>query len=123
MTQTAKRIRQMQDLIQHELAYALKKEVQDPRLRNLSITSVSVSPDLRNAKVYFIPPENTDIKAIQTALDKANGFFRCVLAQKTETRYVPKISFSHDKSLEYGMKMSELIDKTLMPDAEHDKAD
>ncbi len=113
MAQSVKRARQVADVIRHELAYSLKKEVQDPRLRALSLTLVDVSPDLRHAKVYFVSSQEGDIALIKQALAKAKGFLRCVLAQKINMRYIPQIEFIYDAALERGARVTELIDQAL----------
>lgn len=113
MVQSVKRARQVADVIRHAVAHALKKSVQDPRLRSLSITSVEVSPDLRHAKIYYVPPQTADLALIKIALLKAIGFFRCVLADNLDMRYVPKIEFVYDEALERGTRISELINQAL----------
>lgn len=117
MARSVKRSRQVADIIRHELAYGLKKEVQDPRLRDLSITLVEVSTDLRHANIYFVLPAQTDHVAVEQALLKAKGFLRSMLADKLAMRYVPNIAFVYDKALERGSRISELIDQVLPRDS------
>ncbi len=116
MAQSIKRSRQVADIIRHEIAFSLKKDVQDPRLRALSITSVDVSPDLRHANIYFVPSQLADLADIKKALTKATGFFRSMLAERMATRYVPRIAFVYDEALERGSRISDLIHQVLPPD-------
>ena len=41
------------DMIQRELSDLLRRDVRDPRVGMVTITSVDVSPDLSHAKVFF----------------------------------------------------------------------
>ena len=97
------------DLIQRELAVILRKEVNDPRLRELSITHVDLSPDLRNAAVYYSMLNDDAIKEINQVLSKAQAFFRKELASRTDLRYVPKISFKYDVTLKRAEKLANLL--------------
>ena len=50
------------------------------------------------------------------AFNKARGFFRSYLAQELKLRIVPNLRFIFDDSLEYGQKMSDLIDQAKEAD-------
>ncbi len=116
MAKSPKRIRQVADVIRHQLAYILKKHASDPRLNNVSITSVDVSSDLSNAKVYFIVSDPAEVADVNRAFEKGTGFMRKALAESIDMRYVPKLSFIYDKTLERGSKISELIDQAVIKD-------
>ena len=106
-------------LSQEYIALFLKKEVRDPRLSNLSITGVDVSPDLRNAKIFYTVLNKNDIEQVKTALSKAKGYLRTLLAEKTRLRYTPQIEFVYDESLMRGQELSDLIDKVNREDESH----
>ncbi|MFW0093510.1 MAG: 30S ribosome-binding factor RbfA [Coxiella-like endosymbiont] len=106
---TTQRQQRVADLIHHQLAVLLKKEVHDPRLVRISITAVSISPDLKQAKIFYTFLENKNRKATQKALDKAIGYLRCLLAEATKLRYVPQLQFAYDESLERAERISSLI--------------
>ena len=44
----------MAELIRADMSDIIIKEVKDPRLHSVTITSVKVTDDLRNAKIYFV---------------------------------------------------------------------
>ena len=113
---TIQRQQRVADLIHHQLAVLLKKEVHDPRLIKISLTAVLVSPDLKQAKIFYTFLENEDRKAIQKVLDKAMGYLRCLLAEATELRYVPQLQFAYDESLEQAEKISSLINRIFKND-------
>lgn len=116
MSKPSKRSRQIADLIHTEIAVLLKREVSDPRLNQVSITSVRLSPDLGNADIYFTLHDVGTLKEVMKAFGHANGYLRRILADRIELRYTPKLNFIFDKSLEQGAKISELIEHALLED-------
>ena len=104
------------DLIQQALAQLIKKEVHDPRLLGASLTAVRLSPDLKQAIVFFTVLENKNYKEAEKTFAKAAGFLRHLLAKNTELRYVPQLRFVYDKSIEHGAKLSSLINAALEAD-------
>jgi ribosome-binding factor A len=98
-------------LIQKVLSNMLKKNIKDPRLKMATITSVKVSRDLKQARIYF-----TTTGGIQKKSDAMNGFYSAhgfikrVLAHELDLKYMPHIKFFYDESLEYGAHIDELIE-------------
>ena len=111
MPKSSKRIRQVADLVKREIAVLMKTSISDPRLAGVMITSVDISPDLSNAKVYFILSDSSAVEEANKALQKATSFIRHALAQKTELRYTPQLSFLYDESISHANKLLSLIDK------------
>jgi len=116
MNRPSQRARQIADVIQHQIAALIRKEVNDPRLQQVTITSVDVAPDLSNAKIYFTLTDVTKLNEVNKAFAKATGFLRSRLANHIDLRYVPNIRFMFDESMERGSKISELIEKALSED-------
>ncbi|WP_211924126.1 30S ribosome-binding factor RbfA [Coxiella endosymbiont of Amblyomma nuttalli] len=110
------RQQRMADLIHHQLAVLLKKEVQDPRLARISLTAVLLSSDLKQAKIFYTLLKSEERKTIQKALNKAIGYLRCLLAQATTLRYVPQLQFAYDESLERAERISSLINRVTKND-------
>lgn len=104
------------DLIQHE--------IKDPRMPMMtSVTEVEVSRDLSHASIYV--SVMGDEKAAQnclSALDSAAGFIRREVGRKIRLRVVPQLHFKIDDSIERGIRMTKLIDKTLGDRKEDDQS-
>ncbi len=113
MQKSTKRIRQVADSIQRDLALILQREISDPRLANLRITAVHVSPDLGTAKVYFTILDKEQLPEIKQSLSKAAGFLRHQLAESTVLRYTPQLRFVYDESILYGERLTSLINATI----------
>ena len=96
-----------------DCAEILQNEIKDPRVRLVTCTRVQVSPDLKHAKLYVsvLSDENTRLKAMD-ALEGATGFVRRRLSQRLGLRAAPDIQFVYDPSIEYGIRLEELIRQT-----------
>ena len=103
------------DLIQRELADLLRRDVRDPHVGMVTITSVDVSPDLSHAKVFFTLL-NLEKKVDTTrALQRAAGFLRSQLAHRMKMYTTPELRFVYDESVERGDRLSRLIDSVVPP--------
>ncbi|MGD0354193.1 MAG: 30S ribosome-binding factor RbfA [Dehalococcoidia bacterium] len=107
-----RRTERLNHLIQIELSDLLRKHVNDPRLNRLiSITEVSVSRDLKNAKVSISAlGDNLDHKEIIKGFVCASGFLRRELAHRLNIRVTPELTFEFDDSIERGVKLVSLIE-------------
>ena len=103
-----------------EISEIIKFSIKDPRIPDmLTVTSVDVTGDLRYAKVYIsILASNEEKKNAMIALRGAAGFVRREVGQRIQLRYTPEIIFEEDDSIERGMYINELINKTLYPEKE-----
>ena len=112
----SKRPQQVAELIHKTLALALQRETNDPRLTKISITEVNVSPDLRNARVYYTLLDKNELKGIEKALAKGTGFLRHCVAQQVGLRYVPKLEFLYDDNLQHAEELGNLLAQIKVSD-------
>lgn len=91
------RVQKIASLIRGELSRLLIAEVSDPRLKHVIITEVSLTKDLRHARVFYEAGETSDKKEIVRGLGRANGFLRKRLGDNLELRYVPELVFETDE--------------------------
>ena len=98
-------------LIQREISGLLEREVNDPRLsRLISVTEVTLSPDLKHAKVFVSTLGSTINKEdMLEGFNNASGFLRRELAAHLRLRYTPELSFHYDDSIERGARLLKLI--------------
>jgi ribosome-binding factor A len=98
-------------LIQREISGLLEREVNDPRLSKLvSVTEVTLSPDLKHAKVY-VSTLGTEINKedLLAGFNNASGFLRKELAARLRLKQIPQLSFHYDDSIERGARLLKLI--------------
>jgi ribosome-binding factor A len=104
------RQRRVQEMLVHEVAEILRREIQDPRIGFVTITDAEVSPDLRHARIFFsVLGEPEKREETTKALNRAAGFVRSEFARRAQMRYVPDIRFQFDSSVERGARIHELL--------------
>ncbi|MDR2860971.1 MAG: 30S ribosome-binding factor RbfA [Syntrophobacterales bacterium] len=105
-----KRADRVADLIQAEIADILHKEIKDPRIGSLTVTDVTISDDLRVAKVYFVEmAQDICNEEIQEGLERAKGFIRKELGRRLRLRYTPEVIFRPDNSFAYGSRIDRIL--------------
>jgi len=98
------------DLILREIADLLMTRVKDPRVKKTTVTGISVSKDLRYAKVYYsLIGNEAEVLAAQKGLESATGFIKREIGLRMDLRYMPDIVFKHDPSLAEGDHMEKLF--------------
>jgi ribosome-binding factor A len=107
-----RRQRRVSELVHRELSQLLMREARDPRLTDITITGVSVTPDLLLARVYFtVLGDASAQEGALTGLERAGGFLRTQLASRVRLRFVPELIFELDRSGEYGRRIDALLDQ------------
>lgn len=98
-------------LIQREISGLLEREVNDPRLSKLvSVTEVTLSPDLKHAKIFVSTlGSKIDKEDLLAGFNNASGFLRKELAAHLRLKQIPQLSFHYDDSIERGARLLKLI--------------
>src|SRR4249919_185704 len=89
------RTQRVSQAVRDELAEMIGFEMDDPRLTDVSVTGVEVSPDMRSARVKVAVDEAMEKKAL-LALEHAKGFLKHELAGRLNLRRIPDLFFSVD---------------------------
>ena len=111
--------------VQRELSNIIRGEIKDPRINPLtSVVAVEVAPDLKTCKAYIsvLGDEESQAKTL-AGLKSAEGFIRSKLAKTGNLRNTPEIRFVLDQSIEYGVKMSKMIDEVTKDIKSEDDAE
>ena len=89
----------------------LRDEAKVPSLetRNITVTEVRMSPDLKNARAYVIPLGGKDAEKTVDILTEFSHLIRKALAKKIDVKFLPKVSFVNDTSFDYAEKIEKLI--------------
>ncbi len=98
------------DLIREEIADIIMHRLKDPRLGFVTVTGAKVSDDLRHATVYVSVFE--DIRRDETlkVLTSSASFIRSELSKRVKMKFIPKLFFKIDESIEYGQKIDRILD-------------
>lgn len=110
-----------------ELADIIRGEIKDPRINPMtSVVTVEVAPDLKTCKAYVsVLGDGQSQKDTLAGLRSAEGYIRRELAHRINLRNTPEITFVLDQSIEYGVRMSKMIDEVTkdIGDKESENAD
>ena len=89
----------------------LKDEAKVPSLetKNITVTEVRMSNDLKSARAYVIPLGGKDTEKTVSILTEFTPLIRKALAKKINMKFLPKVSFVSDKSFDYAEKIEKLI--------------
>ncbi|NLM17682.1 MAG: 30S ribosome-binding factor RbfA [Candidatus Riflebacteria bacterium] len=99
-------------LIMRDLSEIIQRRLQDPRIKNVHIVNIEISPDFSFAKVYYsFLGESEQCDEIQKGLDSAKGFMRRELKKKLDLRVIPELAFFYDSSVKRGDHILELLKK------------
>lgn len=114
-----RRTERISNVIRQEICELLVEHVNDPRLQSLiSVTQVTTSPDLRNARVYVsVYGNKEEAHQVIQGLRSASGYFRHELSRKMTTKVVPDLTFELDDSIERGVRLSNYIEQVAAEDA------
>lgn len=96
--------------VQRELSDLLLKEIRDPRLDSVTILRVSITDDLRSARIYFSVAEGEERKLSALAgFKSASGYLRLKLSRRLELRHMPELEFLYDESFDRASKLNKVL--------------
>jgi ribosome-binding factor A len=104
--------------IRHVIAAILGRgEIRDASLSGvlITVTEVTVSPDLKNATIYCTPMGGKNAPQVVEALNRHKSFLRGELGHQLDLRYTPQIQFAYDTSFDRGAAMDALLRQANAP--------
>ena len=89
----------------------LRDEAKLPTIetKNITVTEVRMSPDLKNARAYIIPLGGKNTEKAVSILTEFSYLIRKALSKKVDMKFLPRVSFVGDKSFDYAEKIEKLI--------------
>jgi ribosome-binding factor A len=107
------RTRRIADQIGREVATLLVEEIEDRRVRAVTVSGVDVSADKRVATVHVSLPLNAPVEDTMKALKRASSLLRRRLAKRIRIKYLPELRFSYDPSLDQVDRIEYLLRGSL----------
>lgn len=96
--------------LRQELSMLLLREVHDPGIGLVTLTRVTMSPDLQMARVFYTLIGDDKAKAqTKKALDRATPFLRRQIGSRIRLRRVPDLRFEFDKSIENQERIERIL--------------
>lgn len=97
---------------------AILSEIKDPRVRDVTVTHVEMSPDMRIAKVHVsIMGDEVRQRLSLAGLRSSAGFLQAKIAERIDTRYTPKLQFELDLGVKKSIEIARLLKQVLPSDA------
>jgi ribosome-binding factor A len=107
----SERTRRVDHLLQEEISAIIQREVHDPRVGFVTVTSVETTRDLQHATVFVsVIGDEQERKATMAALGRAMPFVRHSLG-KLRLRRVPALHLREDDSVQRGTRVMQLLDQ------------
>lgn len=98
--------------LQRVISDVLRSDYSSPTAALCSVLKVEISPDLSHARVFFTVYGTEEQRlAAFTGLKRAEGFFRHQAAGRLKLRKMPDLHFFLDDSIEYSVKISQIINQ------------
>jgi ribosome-binding factor A len=111
------RMRRIDEAVRAVLSEAIAKDLKDPRVGFVTVTSVKTSPDLRHARVYVsVLGDEPERESSLEGLRSAHGYLQGEIARQLTLKHTPALTFEYDGSIDRGMRISELLDTTARPE-------
>ncbi len=107
-----KRADRVKQLLQQEVSRILQFDMKDPRVKLLSVTAVTLTSDLREAKIFVSSLDpGVEPQVCLAVLRRAVGYIRGELGRRLTLRFVPALTFQFDDSLDRQERILSLIDE------------
>ncbi len=106
------RLARVNEVIREVAAETILFELQDPRVKNVTVTRAEVSADLQHAKVYVSimgTPKEQDL--CMHGLKHAAGFVQAKLASRLKTRFTPVLRFVIDEGVKKSLEITRLLNE------------
>src|SRR4051795_4672715 len=107
---TSRRVQKAAEAIREVVSMAILADLKDPRIRDVTVTYVEVSPDMRQARVHVsIMGDDTKAKLSLRGLQNSAGFLQSKVAKRIDTRYTPRLSFVLDLGVKKSIEVSQIL--------------
>lgn len=115
-----RRQERLNEQFREEISELLLRQLKDPRLAGIvSITEVSISPDMKHATVFIsVLGDDEQKQKVLSGMVAASGFIRRELSHRLDIRHMPEIECRLDETIEKGARILDLIKQVSAPSQE-----
>ncbi len=114
------RLQKAAEAIRHVVSWSILTQVKDPRVRDVTVTAVELSADMRQAKVHVsIMGTQAQQELALHGLRNAAGFLQSQIAEKIDTRYTPRLTFVLDQGVKKSIELMQLFKKVEQERLQH----
>lgn len=105
----SRRPERVSGLLLQAVAEILLREVKDPRISGITPTAASISPDLKEATVFFRTLHPHELAEAEAGLHSAAGYIRRQISVRLRLRRTPVLRFEYDTSIDQANHMESLL--------------
>ena len=110
----SRRLLKAAEAIREVVSMAILTELRDPRVKNVTVTSVEVLPDMKQARVYVtIMGDEKQQKLTLHGLQNSAGLLQHKIADRIETRYTPRLEFLFDEGVKNALAIDRILKRVL----------
>ncbi|MGA2035527.1 MAG: 30S ribosome-binding factor RbfA [Thermoguttaceae bacterium] len=114
---SSRRAQKAAEAVREVVSMAILAELKDPRVRDVTVTFVEVSDDLRYAKVHVsVMGDEKRQKLTLRGLSSAAGFLQARIADRVDLRYTPRLSFLLDQGVKNSIAIAQILREVLPPE-------
>jgi ribosome-binding factor A len=111
---SSRRVLKAAEAIREVVSMAILTEIRDPRVKDVTVTFVELSADMRYAKVHVSVMGDEKKQALcLRGLQSSVGFLQSKIGKRIDTRYVPRIQFELDRGIKNAMIVTRILDEVL----------
>ena len=103
------RVERVAERVRMELTTLLTRTVRDPAVSGVTITHVSMSPDLQLARIYYTVLDGSNRHDTARGLRRAKTYLRRAIGQRIQLRHVPELRFMYDETLEQQDRLAQIF--------------
>lgn len=112
------------EAVRQVVGMTLLTEIQDPRVRDVTVLRVDVSGDMQIAKVYVsVMGDEKKQNLCMRGLQSCAGFLQSKIAKRIDTRYTPRLEFVLDQGVKNQLLVSKMLDDVLPKEAGEENFD
>jgi ribosome-binding factor A len=114
---SSRRVQKAAEAIREVVSMSILADLRDPRVQDVTVTYVEVSPDMRQAKVHVsVMGDEKKQTLCLHGLESSAGFLQAKIAKRIDTRYTPKLRFELDMGVKKSLAIARLLHDVLPGD-------
>jgi len=111
---STRRLLKAAEAVREVVSMAILTQVRDPRVRNVTVTHVEMDPDMRGATVHVSVMGSTVQEELALrGLASSAGFLQAQVADRIETRYIPRLKFKLDSGIKRSIEIARMLSEVL----------
>ncbi len=117
---SSRRVLKAAQAIREVVGMAIITDLKDPRIRDVTVTLVEVSPDMRVAKVNVsVMGDETKQNLCLRGLQSSAGYLQKKVGKRIDTRYTPRITFVLDEGIKHSLMVTKILEEVLPKEKEN----